>query len=94
MGRVQDAPSLAADLAADGELKGAKIVAWPRDYALLPRSGRRGFPHSGTLLQHNGRFGAVLQWLAHGGPGLLTKVASQLTGVPHCCICGRLCLAA
>eukprot|EP00892_Ulva_mutabilis_P009107 jgi/Ulvmu1/6569/UM003_0206.1 len=80
MGRVQDAPALAADLAADGELRGIKVIAWPRDYALLPRSGRRGFPHSGTLLQHNGRFGAVLQWLATGGPGLLTKVASQLTG--------------
>ena len=80
-GTVLDTPQLAEDLAADGALKGCKIVAWPRDYGLLPRNGRRGFPHAGILLQHNGAFGAVLQWLGGGGPGLLTSVATQLTGV-------------
>lgn len=81
-GTVLDAPPLAEVLAADGALKGCKLVAWPRDYGLLPRNGRRGFPHAGALLQHNGAFGAVLQWLGGGGPGLLTSVATQLTGMP------------
>jgi hypothetical protein len=73
---------LLQDLAADGALRGCKLVAWPRDYRLLPRLGRRGFPHAGVLLQHNGAFGAVLEWLAHGSPALLTQVATQLTGAP------------
>jgi isoamylase len=84
-GTVLDSPPLAEVLATDGALTGCKIVAWPRDYGLLPRHGRRGFPHAGALLQHNGAFGAVLQWLGGGGPGLLTAVATQLTGVPFLC---------
>jgi isoamylase len=81
-GTVLDAPPLAEVLATDGALRACKIVAWPRDYGLLPRHGRRGFPHAAALLQHNGAFGAVLQWLGGGGPGLLTAVATQLTGMP------------
>jgi isoamylase len=81
-GAVLDCPALAEEIAADGAVRGGacKIVAWPRDYRLLPREGRRGFPHAGVLMQHNGRFGAVLEWLKSGDGALLTSVASLLTG--------------
>lgn len=82
-GTVLDTPPLAEILATDAVLTGCKLVAWPRDYSLLPRHGRRGFPHGAALLQHNGAFGAVLQWLGSGGPELLTSVATQLTGTHY-----------
>lgn len=83
-GAVLDAPPLAAELAAAPELRGLKLVAWPRgDPSLLPRGGRRGFPHFGALAQHNARFAALLEWLGGphcGGGPWLKRVAVQLTG--------------
>ena len=80
-GTVQDCPPLVESMAADPVLRACKLVAWPRDYALLPREGRRGFPHQGVLLQHNHRFGATLEWLSQGGASRLDAVAVNLTGV-------------
>jgi isoamylase len=85
-GVVLDCPPLAQALSADPVLRECKLVAWPRDDGLLPRGGRRGFPHQGVLMQHNSRFGEVLNWMAGGGAAGLEAVASQLTGAPSCCI--------
>ena len=79
-GTVLDCPPIAQAISQDPVLRGCKIVAWPRDARLLPRSGRRGFPHQGVLMQHNERFGNVLAWLRGDNAVSLGVVASQLTG--------------
>ena len=67
-------------VSADPVLRQCKLVTWPRNSALLPRQGVRGFPHQAVLLQHNAGFSKILSWLQHGGSYGLESVAGQLTG--------------
>jgi pullulanase/glycogen debranching enzyme len=81
-GMVLDCPAIAQEISQDPVLRACKIIAWPRDVGLLPRGGRRGFPHQGILLQHNYKFGMVLGWLKGNGGVKASDVASQITGTP------------
>jgi pullulanase/glycogen debranching enzyme len=91
-GFVLDCPPIAQALASDPVLRACKLVAWPRDNTLLPRGGRRGFPHQAALLQHNDKFGSVLSWLQACDTAGLDAVASQLTGAstPGCILQPRI----
>jgi hypothetical protein len=82
-GTVLDCPAIVQEISQDPVLRACKVIAWPRDEGLLPRGGRRGFPHQGVLLQHNDRFGSMLDWLKGAGGVKAADVASQLTGVPY-----------
>ena len=55
-GTVLDNPPLAEDIAQDSELRLLKVIAWAADDSLLPREGKRGFPHWATWLERNKRF--------------------------------------
>jgi pullulanase/glycogen debranching enzyme len=59
-GAVQDSPALVEDLTSDPILRSVKLIAASGDDKLLPRSGVRGFPHYGVMLEWNQRFGAVM----------------------------------
>lgn len=53
-----DSPSIVEDLASEPLFANCKLIAASANDALLPRSGVRGFPHYGVLLEWNNRFGA------------------------------------
>ena len=59
-GSILDNPPLAEAIATDSILGDVRLVAWPGDARLLPREGRRGFPHWGRWLQRNLGTGADL----------------------------------
>lgn len=70
-GGVLDSPPAVEELAADPLLADCKLIAASANNALLPRSGDRGFPHYGVLLEWNNRFGSDLLTLLRdnqGGP--------------------------
>ncbi|GFR50536.1 hypothetical protein Agub_g12806 [Astrephomene gubernaculifera] len=80
-GSVLDSPPLVEQLAGDPQLRGLKLLAAVSEPALLPRQGERGFPHWGVWLQVNDRFRTDLTaYLAAGQRGLLSAVATRLTG--------------
>ncbi len=53
-----DSPAIIEDLASEPLLSHCKLIAASANDALLPRSGVRGFPHYGVVLEWNNRFGA------------------------------------
>lgn len=53
-----DSPAIIEDLASEPILAHCKLIAASANDALLPRSGERGFPHYGVVLEWNNRFGA------------------------------------
>lgn len=53
-----DSPSIVEDLASEPLFAACKLIAASANDALLPRSGVRGFPHYGALMEWNNRFGA------------------------------------
>ena len=55
-----DNPPLAEAIASDPLLADVRLVAWPGDLSLLPRQGKRGFPHWGRWLERNLRSGTDL----------------------------------
>lgn len=57
-GGVMDSPAIIEELASDPLLSSCKLIAASANDGLLPRSGVRGFPHYGVLLEWNNRFGA------------------------------------
>src|SRR5690349_16957615 len=56
-GGVLDSPPIIEEMACDPVLSGCKLIAASANDSLLPRSGDRGFPHYGVLLEWNNRFG-------------------------------------
>lgn len=62
------------------------MVAGPSDPVLLPREGRRGFPHWGRWAEATGRMPGLLQaYLMLNRPGLLTPAATRLAGASDLC---------
>lgn len=80
-GGVMDSPSIIEDLASEPLLASCKLIAASANDALLPRSGARGFPHYGVLLEWNNRFGAdMLALLRDNKPGMMSAFATRMTG--------------
>ena len=78
-GHVLDHPPLADEIGNDALLRHAKLIAWPADDSLLPRGGRRGFPHGGSWLERNKRFTHDLCtfFTASGPPEIASAVATR-----------------
>lgn len=53
-----DSPSIIEDMSSEPMLANCKLIAASANDSLLPRSGDRGFPHYGVLMEWNNRFGA------------------------------------
>eukprot|EP00775_Hariotina_reticulata_P005214 gene5214-5452_t len=80
-GGVLDSPPAVEELAADPLLAGCKLIAASANDALLPRSGDRGFPHYGVLLEWNNRFGSdLLALLRDNKGGMMSAFATRMTG--------------
>lgn len=83
-GSILDNPPLAEEIAQDALLQGLKLIAWAADDSLLPRGGARGFPHWGIWAERNKLFTQDLTaYLAHGLPGLASKVATRSVKTCH-----------
>eukprot|EP00879_Flechtneria_rotunda_P028680 GHRR01030888.1.p1 GENE.GHRR01030888.1~~GHRR01030888.1.p1 ORF type:complete len:365 (+),score=131.21 GHRR01030888.1:548-1642(+) len=80
-GGVLDSPPIVEELASDPLLASCKLIAASANDSLLPRSGVRGFPHYGVLLEWNNHFGAdMLGLLRDNAGGLLSTFATRMTG--------------
>ena len=68
-GGVQASPPIVEKISADPLLASCKLIAASANDSLLPRSGERGFPHYGVLLEWNNRFGRDLLALLRDNTG-------------------------
>jgi len=60
-----------------------KLIAASANDGLLPRSGVRGFPHYGVLLEWNNRFGGdAMAWMRDNAFGLASRLATRMAGSP------------
>jgi hypothetical protein len=94
-GGVMDSPAIVEEIVSDAVLTSCKLIAASANDSLLPRSGVRGFPHYGVLLEWNNRFGADMlsllrdnarEWLGHplvsGGAGVSAPSVSAACAPP------------
>ena len=87
-GVILDHPPLADEIGNDALLRHLKLIAWVADDNLLPREGKRGFPHGGSWLERNKRFTNDFSnfFTAAGPAGIASAVATRSE---HCCVCLR-----
>lgn len=79
-GVVMDAPLIAQRLCLDPVLSHVKLIAAPSDENLLPRNGRRGFPHWGLWSERNSAFRRDVVDFWSCRPNGPSAIARRLTG--------------
>jgi len=80
---VLDSPPLVEALALDPVLRHMKLLAYVGNDSLLPRSGERGFPHWGVLMQVNADFSRIATSYMAGAKDQASAVATAMTGSPN-----------
>jgi pullulanase/glycogen debranching enzyme len=82
-GGVMDSPSIIEDMSSEPMLASCKLIAASANDSLLPRSGERGFPHYGVLMEWNNRFGADMLALLRDNRRELAQVDRLMSSCAH-----------
>lgn len=84
-GLVMDAPAFPDALCHDPILSGTHLIASPSDDGLLPREGKRGFPHWGRWRERNSGGMSMVQYFLTPTPSVeyTQSAAVFLSGRPH-----------